>query len=122
MVVAVGVTVTDPEGPDAKKPVPLHVLAFVLLHMSVADWPLGIERPKAERLAVGAGAIVACATAIAEAFVDCETGPTLCAGTICLTSRSSAAAVGERVVIGVAFDGKLEFAAALTACPEITSA
>ena len=73
MVVAVGETARDPETPDAEKPVPLHVVAFVLLHMSVADRPLGIERPKAERVAVGAGAVAACATAIAEESVDCET-------------------------------------------------
>ena len=82
MVVAVGETVTDPEGPDAEKPVPLQVFAFVLFHMSVADWPLGIERPKAERVAVGAGAVAACATAIGEGFVDCETAPAPCAETI----------------------------------------
>ena len=51
MVVAVGETVRDPEGPDAEKPVPLQVFAFALLHTSVADWPLGIERPKAESCA-----------------------------------------------------------------------
>ncbi len=119
MVVAVGVTVRDPEGPDAEKPVPLQVFAFVLLHMSVADWPLGIERPKAERVAVGAGAVAACATAIADGFVDCETAPTPCAGTICWISRASAVAGG--VVIGVAFDGELELGGELAACPETTS-
>ncbi len=98
MVVAVGVTVRDPEGPDAEKPVPLQVLAFVLLHMSVADWPLGIERAKAERVALGAGAVAACATAIA-----------------------SAVAGGERVVIGVAFDGMLEFGDKFTDCPKTAS-
>jgi Transposase domain (DUF772) len=84
--------------PDAEKPVPLQVLALVLLHMSVADWPLGIERAKAERTAVGAGGVAACATAIA-----------------------SAVAGGERVVIGVAFDGDLELGDELTACPKTTS-
>ena len=117
----VGMTVRDPEAPDAEKPVPLQVLAFVLLHMSVADWPLGIERPKAERVAVGAGAVAACATAIAEGFVDCETAPTLCAGTICWIACPSAVAGGETVVIGVAFDGELELRDELTACPKTAS-
>jgi hypothetical protein len=122
VVVAVGETVRDPEAPDAEKPVPLQVLAFVLLHMSVEDWPLGIERPKAERVAVGAGADAACATAIAERVVDCETAPTLCARTICWLCCSSAVAGGERVVIRVAFDGTLELGDELTPCPEMTCA
>ena len=96
MVVAVGETVRDPEGPDAEKPVPLQVLAFVLLHMSVADWPLGTERAKAERVAVGAGAVAACAT-------------------------ESADAGGERAVIGVAFVGELELGDEFTACPKTIS-
>jgi hypothetical protein len=119
--VAVGVTVRDPEGPDAEKPVPLQVLAFALLHTSVADWPLGIERAKAERVAVGAGAVAACATAIAERFVDCEAAPTPCAGTICWIACRSAVAGGERVVIGAAFVGKLELGDELTACPKAAS-
>ncbi len=86
MVVAVGGMVTDPGTSDGEKPVPLHVVAFVLLHMSVADRPLGIERPKAERVAVGAGAVAACATVIAEESVDCGTPSTSCAGTICWIS------------------------------------
>jgi hypothetical protein len=121
VVVAVGVTVRDPEAPDAEKPVPLQVLAFALLHMSVEDWPLAIERPKAERVAVGAGAVAACATTIAEGFVDCEIAPTLCAGTICGIARPSAVAGGDAVVIGVAFGGMLELGDELTACPETTS-
>jgi hypothetical protein len=59
VVVAVGETVRDPEGPDAEKPVPLQVFAFVLLHTSVADWPLGIERPKAESCACTASCAAA---------------------------------------------------------------
>jgi hypothetical protein len=121
VVVAVGVTVRDPEGPDAEKPVPLQVFAFVLLHMSVADLPLGIERAKAERVAVGAGAIAACATAIADGSVDCVTAPTRCAATICRISGLSAVAGWERAVIGVAFDGKLELGDELTACPKTAS-
>jgi hypothetical protein len=118
---AVGETVRDPEGPDAEKPVPLQVFAFVLLHTSVADWPLGIERPKAERVAVGAGAVAACATAIADGFVDCETAPTPWEGTICSIACPSAVAGGERVVIGAAFAGEPELGDELTACPKATS-
>lgn len=122
MVVADGVTVRDPEAPDAEKPVPLQVLAFVLLHMSVEDWPLGIERAKAERVAVGARAVAACATAIAEGFVDCETAPAPCGGTICSIACSRTVAGGETVVIGVVFVGKLELGDELTACPKTASA
>jgi hypothetical protein len=95
VVVAVGVTVRDPETPEAEKPVPLQVFAFVLLHMSVTDWPLGIERAKAERVAVGAGAVAACDTVIADGSVDCETSPTPCAATICWISCSTAVTGGE---------------------------
>ena len=119
--VPVGETVRDPEGPDAEKPVPLQFLAFVLLHTSVADWPLGIERPKAERVAVGAGAVAACATAIADGFVDCQAAPTPCAATICWIACPSAVADDERVVSGVAFDGKRELGDELTSCPKTTS-
>jgi hypothetical protein len=121
VVVAVGVTVRDPEGPDAEKPAPLQVLAFVLLHMSVADWPLGIERAKAERVAVGAGAVAACATAIADGSVDCETAPTPSAATICWLSCPNADAGGERAMIGVAFDGELELGVEFTVCPKTSS-
>ena len=98
MVVAVGETVRDPEGPDAEKPVPLQVVALALLHMSVEDRPLGIERAKAERVAVGAGAVAACATTVA-----------------------SAVAGGKRVVIGVAFDAMPEFGDEFTDCPTVAS-
>jgi hypothetical protein len=91
VVVAVGETVRDPEAPDAEKPVPVQVAAFVLLHMSVEDCPLGIERPKAERVADGAGAVAACATAIAEGFVGCEGAPTLQGGTSCRSSLGTVA-------------------------------
>jgi hypothetical protein len=121
VVVAVGVTVRDPEGPAAEKPVPLQVFAFVLLHMSVADWPLGTERAKAERVAVGAGAVAACATESADGFVDCETARTPCAATICWLSCPSADAGGERAVIGVAFDGELELGDEFAACPKTVS-
>jgi hypothetical protein len=121
VVVAVGVTVTDPEGPDAEKPVPLQFLAFVLLHISVADWPLGIERPKAERVAVGAG-VAACATAIAEGFLDGETAPTRCAAPFCWIACPSAVAGGERVVIGVAFAEELELGVELTSCLKTNNA
>jgi hypothetical protein len=120
VVVAVGETVRDPEAPEAEKPVPLQVLAFVLLHTSVADWPFGIERAKAERVAVGA--VAACATAIADRSVECETAPTLCAGTICWIACPNALAGGESVVIGVAFNEVLKLGVEFIACPEITSA
>ena len=90
--------------------------------MSVEDWPLGIERAKAERVAVGARAVAACATAIAEGFVDCETAPAPCGGTICSIACSRTVAGGETVVIGVAFVGKLELGDELTACPKTASA
>ncbi len=73
-------------------------------------------------VAVSAGAVAACATAIADRFVDCEAAPTPCAATICWIACPSAVAGGERVVIGVAFDGMLEFGIELTACPETISA
>jgi hypothetical protein len=120
-VVAVGETVRDPEGPDGEKPVPLQVLAFVLLHMSVAGRPRRIEGAKAERVAVGAGAAAACATAIADGSADCETAPTPCAGTTGLLSCSSAIAGGERAVVGVAFNGELELGDELSACPKTAS-
>ena len=90
--------------------------------MSVADWPLGIERPKAERVAVGAGAVAACATAIADGFVDCETAPTPRAAAIRWIDCPSAGSGGERGVIGVAFDGEVEYGDELTVCPEAISA
>jgi hypothetical protein len=121
VVVAVGETVRDPEGPGAEKPVPLQVFAFVLLHISVADWPLGTERAKAERVAVGAAAVAACATSIPNGFVGCETAPTPCAAKICWLAFPSAVAGGERVVIGAAFAGELELGDEWTACPNTTS-
>jgi hypothetical protein len=122
VVVAVGETVRDPDGPDAEKPVPLQVLAFVLLHMSVAERPLGIEGAKAERVAVGAGAVAACATAIAERSVDCESAPMRCAATNCWFSCLSAVAGGQGLVIGVAFDGEAELGDELAPCPKTASA
>ena len=82
---------------------------------------MGIERAKAEGIAVGVGAVAACATAIADGSVDCETAPTPCAGTICWLSCSSAVG-GERVVTGVAFNEVLKLGVEFIACPEITSA
>jgi hypothetical protein len=43
-------------------------------------------------------------------------------GQICWLCCSTAVAGGERLVIGVAFDGTLELGDALTPCPETTSA
>ena len=70
---------------------------------------------------VGAGAVAACATAIADGFIDCDAAPTPCAATICWIACPSAVADGERVVIGVAFDGKRELGDELTACPKPAS-
>jgi hypothetical protein len=62
VVVTVGETLTEPEAPDAEKPVPLQFVALALLHVSVEERPLGIELAEAERIATGAGAVAACAT------------------------------------------------------------
>jgi hypothetical protein len=88
VVVAVGETVTDPEAPDAGKPVPLQLFAFVLLHMSVEDWPLGIEGAKAESFAVGAG-VAACATTTVGGSAGCRSAAALRDGTNCQMSCST---------------------------------
>ena len=67
------------------------------------------------------GAVAACATAIADGFVDCETAPTPCAATICWLSCPIAVAGSERIVIGVAFDGEFELGDEFTACPKTAS-
>ena len=54
VVVLAGETVAEPEVPEAVKPVPVHEVAFVELHESVADPPAEIEVGFAERVAVGA--------------------------------------------------------------------
>jgi len=118
-VVAVGETVTDPEGPDAKKPVPLQVVALALLHISVEDRPLGTERAEAERAAVGAGAVAACATPIAEALVGCEGAPTFWGGTSGPISCSAGACV--EAGISVTFNEMWERAADSTISPEVNS-
>jgi hypothetical protein len=78
----------------------------VLLHASVADRPLGIERAKAKRLAAGAGA--ACARVAAGGFVDGEGAATLGCGTTFWIPCSGTVASRERAVIIVVFDGVLE--------------
>ena len=57
MVVTVGETDVLPEVPDALKPVPVHEVAFVELHVSVDDWPLVMLVGFAERVAVATGAV-----------------------------------------------------------------
>lgn len=108
MVVAIGETLREPEAPDAEKPVPLQEVALALLHMSVEDLPFGIERAKAERVAAGAGAVAASATAVAEGFVDSEGAPTLCGDTSCRMSCSGAVASRVAAGISVVFDGVSE--------------
>ena len=51
--VAVGETVTDPDVPEAVKPEPVQLVAFVELQVSVAEEPVVIEVGLAERVAVG---------------------------------------------------------------------
>ena len=51
---AIGVTATEPDVPDAVKPVPVHEVALVELQVSVEDWPEGIEVGFAVSETVGA--------------------------------------------------------------------
>ncbi len=90
-------------------------MAFIVMPIASCGAAEGVT------VGAGAGAVAACATAIAERFVDCETAPTPCAGTICSIACPSAVADGERVVIGAAFDGKLKLGDELTACPKTAS-
>jgi hypothetical protein len=66
-VVARGETAMDPEGPDGEKPfpVPLQVVAWVLVHASVDESPFGIEVGDADNVTVGAAAL-ACAPTCPE--------------------------------------------------------
>jgi hypothetical protein len=57
---------------------------------------------------------------IADWFVDCETPLTACAGAIGWIACPSAVA-GERIGIGVEFDGALELGVEFTACPNTVS-
>ena len=50
-----GVTVTEPAIPEVVKLVPVHDVAFVDDHVSVADWPEVIDVGDAESEAVGPG-------------------------------------------------------------------
>jgi len=54
-VVTVGETVVEPDVPGALKPLPVQLVAFVLLQVSVEDCPLVIEVGFAESVAVGCG-------------------------------------------------------------------
>jgi hypothetical protein len=121
VVVTVGETLRDPEAPDAGKPAPLQVLALVLLHISVEDWPLGIEGAKAERVAVGAGAVAACSTTIAGRFVGCEGAPTLCGGARSWISCPGALASCVGAGISAVFEGIPELGDELMTCPEVNS-
>jgi hypothetical protein len=121
VVVATGARTSDPDVPDGEK-FPRQAVALALVQVSVVVSGLHNAVGDAERVTVGAAAVAACATAIAGGFADCETAPTLCAGTICSVACPSAVAGGETLVIGVAFAGTLELGDELTACPKATSA
>lgn len=58
-VVCAGETPTEPDVPEAVKPVPVQEEAFVEFHERVEDWPLAMEVGLAARDAVGAGAVTA---------------------------------------------------------------
>ena len=64
VVVTVGETDAEPVVPLAVKPVPVQLVAFVLLHVSVEDCPLVMDVGFAERVAVGTG-VPACVVALA---------------------------------------------------------
>ena len=53
-----GETDTLPEVDPAVKPVPVQLVALVLLHVSVDDLPPGIDAGLAEREAVGMGVVL----------------------------------------------------------------
>jgi hypothetical protein len=55
VVLDVGATETEPEVPPAEKPLPEHELAFVELHVIVANCPLVIEAGLTESELVGTG-------------------------------------------------------------------
>jgi hypothetical protein len=119
--VTVGETLTEPDVPDAEKPVPLHAVALALLQVSVEDRPLEIEGAEAERIAVGLGAVAACAAAIVEYPAGCEGAPMFCGGMSGRISRSAGVAASAEAGIRVVFDRMLELGVELTACPEVSS-
>jgi hypothetical protein len=88
--------------------------------MGVEEWPLGIERAKAERVAVGAG-IAACAATVAEGLVGRERAPALCGGPACCISRFGRVASCAEAGIRIVFDGMLKLGDELTTCPEVNS-
>jgi hypothetical protein len=51
--VAVGDIVAVPDMPEAVKPVPVQLMAFVELHVSVEDWPMVMEVGLAESVTLG---------------------------------------------------------------------
>ena len=53
----VGETDTEPEVPEAVKPLAVHEVALVLLQVSVDDWPEVMEVGLALNEAVGAGVV-----------------------------------------------------------------
>ena len=52
---AAGVTVAEPEAPDAEKPAPVQDVALVELQVSFEDCPAATEVGLAASVAVGAG-------------------------------------------------------------------
>ena len=64
VVVTVGETDVLPEVPDAVKPLPVQLVALVLLHVSVEDCPLVMDVGFADIVAVGTG-LPACVVALA---------------------------------------------------------
>ena len=72
-VVTDGVTASEPEtAPLVEKPLPVQLVAFVLLHVSVEELPKTIDAGVAVSVAVGRGG--ACVVALAE-FESTETFP-----------------------------------------------
>jgi hypothetical protein len=57
--VTFGETVTEPEVPEAVKPVPLQLVALVLDQVRIVDWVRGMFEGEAERVAVGAACALA---------------------------------------------------------------
>jgi hypothetical protein len=57
VVVAIGTRGRDPDLPDGEKPVPLQVVALVLVQVSVVDSGYHSEVGDAERVTVGAAAL-----------------------------------------------------------------
>ena len=56
---AIGVTATEPDVPDAVKPVPVHEVALVELQVSVEELPCVTELGFAVSVTVGASWVIA---------------------------------------------------------------